>query len=312
MQYNLVSKDGFTNLTVFLDGELLSVTNEHPRFQAIMSKVLVDDTENLADMFSPVQAITKSFEKIGTRVTIRDGRVFYEGREVHNTLADQIVRFWQDGEEDYTPLVLFMEKLNNNPNEQSRDMLFDWLSAAELTINTDGNIVGYKAVNADLTSIHAGPGIVDGVQLDGNLPNNIGSVIEMDRDDVTFDPNNACAAGLHIGTYDYARHFGGSRSVILEVEVDPQDVVSVPAYEHSKLRACRYHVVRQVDKKYDEALVEGTGWSGAGFVSADVPAYTINESEGWGDFGAVPRPVVDTRENHIHQKRDANGRFVKK
>jgi hypothetical protein len=75
----------------------------------------------------------------------------------------------------------------------------------------------------------------------------------MPRDRVTFDPNNGCSFGLHVGTFSYANSYG---STVLEVHVNPRDVVSVPTdCQDQKMRTCRYEVVQVVSEKYAEALV---------------------------------------------------------
>ena len=314
MKYSLVQNNDFASITVFIDGELLTITSEAPRFQEIVTKVVANDTDGLADLFSPEKAIANSFEKISTQITIRNGKVFFEGRETHSTLADHIVEFWEEGNSNLTPLALFTEKLYSNPNEKSRDMLYDWMTEAKISISSDGNIVGYKGVTNDLRSIHSGPGIVNGVPENGQLDNSPGNIVEMDRDEVTFDPDNSCAAGLHIGTYAYANSFG---TRVMEVSIDPRDVVSVPAYEHAKMRVCRYKVVQEIFSKYDSALVESEDDG----LDDPVEGWDQNESEdgnvGWTEVPITGgsffiRPITDTRDNHLTQKRDANGRFIKK
>jgi hypothetical protein len=152
-----------------------------------------------------------------------------------------------------------MEKLMANPVEHSREQLYRWLAKHRFTISDDGNILAYKGVNWDESrqvhvSSHPGPAIVDGVpHTDGHVPNREGSVIEMPRSDVDWDPSSACSTGLHVANWDYANGFA---SHILLVEVDPGDVVSVPtdAYDQ-KVRTCRYVVHGLVDGEYKENVL---------------------------------------------------------
>ncbi|ASZ74954.1 rIIB-like protein [Rhodococcus phage Trina] len=301
-RYNSVVNGSFESVTAYLDGELLTVDNGHPRFEEIVRRLKADEVDGLARLFDPAAAISSHLEKLSTQVSIRGGKVFYEGEPVNSTLADHIVRTYEQGDDGYEAFALFLEKLYQNPNEDSRNMLFDWLSTGDFTINEDGDFIGYKGVRSTredglYESIHSGNGIVDGTEYtNSRLPNYAGAVVEMARSEVTFDPNNGCAYGLHVGTWDYASGFA---NIVLEVTVNPRDVVSVPAYEHEKLRTCRYKVVDVVNSKYATAYK----------LSDD-----IDEDEVDNDF------EVDYSEQEVAPavvtgggpKRDARGRFVKK
>jgi hypothetical protein len=134
-----------------------------------------------------------------------------------------------------------MEKIYQNPNKHSRENLYDWLNAHDFTINSEGNLLGYKGVRKDFGSISQGPGIVDGQPMNGSLPNKPGSILEMARSAVQHDPSVGCSSGLHVGTWDYASGFG---PIVLQVEVNPRDVVSVPTdCGWAKMRVSRYRVV---------------------------------------------------------------------
>ena len=78
----------------------------------------------------------------------------------------------------------------------------------------------------------------------------------MPRSEVAYDPGEACSVGLHVGNYKFARDYASA--ALLEVHVNPRDVVSVPtdAGGH-KIRVCRYKVVDLVEEKYEEPLA---GW----------------------------------------------------
>ena len=74
----------------------------------------------------------------------------------------------------------------------------------------------------------------------------------MARSEVQHDPSVGCHKGLHVGTWDYASSFG--RGVVLEVEVDPRDVVSVPTdCGDAKLRCCRYRVRDEIEAPISSA-----------------------------------------------------------
>ena len=87
----------------------------------------------------------------------------------------------------------------------------------------------------------------------GNFNNSIGNTLQMTRNNVCDDHNQGCSVGFHAGSLQYASTFGGGESILLIVEIDPADVVSVPSdCNCQKLRTCKYTVVA----KYDGPLPE--------------------------------------------------------
>lgn len=270
LQFSTFTSEDEISYVTFVgpDGPQVTDSN-HPNYDHIV--LLLErsrgdwaiDPQEVSDLFNIEATINRRFERLSERVTVKNGRIYFDGDVVHNTVTDQILRFLNDGVADWEPLVRFWEKLATNPQEDARDRSFDWLNAESVTITQDGDIVGYKSVhavrdeNGDLTgeyeSDHAGPAVVnDEEHFDGRVPNNIGSVIEMARGQVTHDPSKDCAFGLHIGTYKYAENYTGD--TVLEVIVNPRDIVSVPSRDVDKMRVCRYTVIGPVDNKYEEAV----------------------------------------------------------
>jgi hypothetical protein len=156
---------------------------------------------------------------------------------------------------DFLPLVNFLERVMLNPQAHSREQLYTWLARHEFAITDEGKFVAYKGTKGDenFTSIHGGPGIVDGVPVE-QVTNKPGSVVEIARSKVQHAPGVACATGLHAGTWSYAKGF--AQGAVLEVHIDPRDVVSVPVdCDAQKLRTCRYTVVRTVDAPTKSAFL---------------------------------------------------------
>lgn len=259
LQYSLVGTGEDQFLTVFVPGgdRPLVAGSDHPNFDRIRDAALAGD-ENVVDLFDVAAAAGEHFERLSDRVTAANGRLYLDGDEVHSALAKQVVRFLSEDVDDWYPLVSFFENVQANPNEHSREQLFEWLDRRDFTITDDGMIVGYKGVRKTddgYESIHSGPAIVDGVKVNGRVPNNPGTVIEMPRSDVQHDPSIGCHSGLHVGTYDFARGF--SSGAVLEVHVNPRDVVSVPTdCDAAKVRTCRYVVVDAIDTPVSGPLRE--------------------------------------------------------
>ena len=78
-------------------------------------------------------------------------------------------------------------------------------------------------------------------------------IIEIARSYVNHDPSQGCSTGLHVGTYAYAK--GYARSALLEVHVNPRDVVSVPTdCDAQKVRVTAAKVVKAEAVEYDTAF----------------------------------------------------------
>jgi len=270
MQYTLVGTDDGSTITVYVKGgEPMLAHSSHPNFDAILEGVLADD-EAVVDLFDISRTAASRFEKLTERVSVAHGKVYLDNEEVNDAIAEQITRFIDEGVEDWKPLVAFFENVQANPNDHSREQLYNWLSKRDFTITEDGLIVGYKGVAIDgdqFVSIHSGRAIVDGEVKTGRIPNYIGAVVEMPRNEVTWDPSIGCHSGLHVGTYEYANSF--ANGALLQVHVNPRDVVSVPTdCDWAKVRCCRYTVIDTIDAPH----------------TVSVLFYDDDDRDGWGDF----------------------------
>ena len=253
IQYQKVTNEGRQTIIAFIDGQMKVTDSEsNPMFDSLFERLESGDHENIADMFDHEHAINRVFEHLSERVSVANGAVYFDGDPVDNVLSKHILRLIEAGE-DTSFLINFWEKIATNPSENSREHLMDWLRREDFSITADGDIVGYKGLREDGTSIHAGPGIVDGVEQTGHLPNNEGSVIELPRSNVDDDTFADCSYGLHVGTYDYASRFSRGRTV--EVLVNPRDVVMVPSRDSDKMRVCRYKVGKVSIGLRDTAVV---------------------------------------------------------
>lgn len=253
IQSSLVSLNGKESILVVVPGDAGSpyvATDEHPNWKAIKRAAKRGDA-TIVELFDVSRTIAQKLGRLTRRITASDGRVFVDGAEMHNALTEHILRALDQGENDvWVPLVRFFERILANPQEHSRTQLYTWLDAHDFTINQDGFIVGYKGVQEDFGSITAGPGIVNGVETTGHLDNSPGNVLEVERDYVMHDPSRACAQGLHVGTQAYASDFG-RHGRLVEVVVDPADVVSVPTDSGgAKMRTCKYVVTRAIEREF--------------------------------------------------------------
>lgn len=261
MRYNIVNADNGTCTVVmmFPDGNVETINETHPNFTRI-THALINNEDPSEWLSADVKRIV---EHLSSRVSVVDGVLHFDGDPVYNGLSDVIARYHREGR-DATNLVRFMERLSSNPSANSREQLFNWTQAQDLTIDADGYIIGYKGVSTresdqdylsdegevlfpldkyPFRSSSAGHGIVDGIEVNGYLPMGVGVTVEMPRREVNDNPNEGCSTGLHVGDYNYAVGYAHA-GALLEVRFDPADVVSVPAdCGFAKLRCCRYEGV---------------------------------------------------------------------
>lgn len=261
MKFKFIQNEGLESVTVIQDGDVLNANSKsHANFNSIKDAILLahSDEENVdPGIFDLQTAVSQNFEKVSDRFSVRDGVIYVDLEPMNNALSDHVLRALNDGS-DFEPLVKFYDNIEANPNEHSREQLFNWLAAHEFTINSEGFILGYKGVSGEVDadewrSISSGRAFVNGVEHVGTIPQTTGDVVEMPRTDVAHDPNVACHTGLHVGTWDYASGF--SRGTVLEVIVNPRDVVSVPSdCGAQKMRTCRYVVGNALDAPYSSAV----------------------------------------------------------
>lgn len=149
----------------------------------------------------------------------------------------------------------FWHRCQCNPMIESVELLCEWITRHNLSLNEDGCFFAFKGVREDYKDCHS-----------GTFDNSPNRVVEMPREEVVFDPNTHCAAGLHVADINYAHSFG--RKTMLVV-VDPADVVSVPNDENcAKMRVCRYRVVKDIT---DMVTQYGLGEPGTEVVMTDIP-----------------------------------------
>jgi hypothetical protein len=166
------------------------------------------------------------------------------------------------------PLVNFAENIAANPVEHSKEQLYRFLNAngENISLTEDGMIVAYKGMqrrqdeNGEDFFVPSNHGrgnhvIINGVDYPDSTSDDAkqrpGDVIELPRSEVVHNPGVSCSVGLHISNFNYARSYGE----VVEVLVNPRDVVSVPNNENDKVRACRYTVIGPASKPRGVALI---------------------------------------------------------
>lgn len=213
-------------------------TKDHPAFRTLKEMIKQGQFDRIGEAATAADRI-KLHDKTDA-FYVNDGVVILKGtdEELPEALSKTLIAF-ADAGASYEPLLKFWARLKENESEDSRKDLYAFLEHNSVPITEDGRFVAYKRVGHDFMDKHT-----------GTFDNSVGKVVSMPREDVDPDRNRTCSRGLHVAAFEYANGFGGGH--LLEVEVDPVDVVSVPIdYDNQKMRTCRYTVLRVIQKEYD-------------------------------------------------------------
>lgn len=242
-----------TKVVVGLDGKMYYVHREEDetRYKKAIRLVKDGDEDALREFFVPGTRLEKySNDQIVTTDDSVYLREDFESGDLSFPMPDMLARrvlFFMENGLPMEPLVRFWRRLKQNPNEGSRQQLYAFLDKHNHPITDQGYFLAYKRV-----SENSDGDLWDSWTYDrgrGTFRNNPGDTPQMDREDVVYNPHKTCAQGLHVAAWDYAEGFyggNGNNLVLIEVLVDPADVVSVPKHHNmAKMRTCRYKVLRR-------------------------------------------------------------------
>lgn len=209
------------------------------RYDALKKAILDRDAEAFVDALIPKKRVIK-YSNEYFEIDDKNNLYMLDDRStvIPDIIAKRLIEFSQEGL-PIEPLVYFWKKLRKNPSKNSQEMLYGFLEANHHPITENGNFLAYKKVSQN------GEGkLVDSYSK--KMDNSVGAVVSMPREQVVEDKNQTCSRGLHVAAWEYAQNFSGT--VLVEVIVDPTDVVSVPVdYHNQKMRVCRYKVSCVID-----------------------------------------------------------------
>lgn len=195
-------------------------------------------------------------------------------------LEDHIKADIENESEGLSKLIQRLDKTDNSP--ELNQAIVDFVSKTDMPVTVDGNILGYRRV------VTTSSGIRDGYS--GKVPNELHTSVSMCREMVDSNGAISCSRGLHVGTAQYVSSYTGD--VLHLVMVHPEDVVSVPYSDRTKLRTSKYTILYQ----YTSAQLIGFIESGSNYV-AKTNEYFIG--------GKIPKLVgtveID-KDGEIHTK----------
>jgi len=229
------------SVVVNYDGETHIVKREDTLADQLIKALKTNQLDDIPELVS----VAKRVIKFGHgNFTIVAGKVHINGIEAPQVLSDKIIKFSNEGL-PYQPLIKFAESLQDNPSYRAVNELYEFLEKNDHPITSDGCFIAFKKVRSDFKDIYS-----------GKFDNSVGQVVEVPRNQVDEDSKRTCSSGLHVANWDYAHnHYGTSErdtDIMLEVEVNPADVVAIPSdYSGSKMRVCKYKVLGVVNQPFE-------------------------------------------------------------
>lgn len=276
---------GSKTVSIFSDNiENLSVPSSHPNYDdviALLDEIAANDSideeqendyeERISNLVDLVSRVGKRLTRLSERVTTDGSNIMFDGDVVDTSVSQYLLKALRSegitpsGDDDsvdgyggekrdnvsWIGIVAFLEKLYQNPSQESISNLYEFIRRYNLVIRPDGDFIAFKGLRSDYASIHSGEGIVNGIAYDkANLDNSPGNVIEVRRSYVDSNQEEGCSRGLHAGSIGYASSF--AQGQLVAVAINPRDVVSVPHdYAFQKIRTCRYEVLNDVAGDYE-------------------------------------------------------------
>lgn len=246
------------NVTVNYKGQTHIVKRTDVLAEDLIRAIKENRTNDIPNLVSVAQALE---HKSKGNVVVKDGELLVKGFKVPVELARKIQKFVDEGL-PYQPLTKFAENLQNNPSFRAVNELFQFLEKNDHPFTENGNFIAYKRVKGDFMDIHS-----------GTFDNHPGEEPSVPRNQVDEDANRTCSHGLHVANWQYAHtQFASSdpaTDIMLEVEVNPADVVAIPSdYNQSKMRVCKYKVLGVVETEFKDSNLRVTN-----------PDFTFDEEE---------------------------------
>ena len=147
-----------------------------------------------------------------------NGMLFRNDVPVPSYISKKVIEFYEQ-QLPYIPLLNMCKRLENNPSPNSREQVYNFLESCQCAILENGCFIGYKGVQpTEKEDVVASMREISFLYT-------LGEYRTMPREQVEDNPNASCGPGLHVGSRQYAIDWG---PLVLEVIVDPADVVSVP------------------------------------------------------------------------------------
>ena len=217
------------SITFIWQGSSRTVKEGSPNFKELRSALFDKRWDDVAKHLTVGRSL-ESWAK--GKFSVGGDVIKYNGKELPENLTSRITTMARNGENP-EPMFMFWEKLQKNPSYRSVNQLWNFMQHQNIALDTEGNILAYKAVDPNYQDYHS-----------GKFTNKPGTTNQMPRNEISDDPDFACHAGFHVGSIEYAQTFGGPDRRMVICKVHPEDVVCIPHDESSqKMRVAKYVVI---------------------------------------------------------------------
>jgi len=219
-------------ISFFHAGQSYSTSKSNPMFDTVVKSLKNGDIATAVQLCNIANAIEISSDGI---IKNEGGTLKHNGVDLHETCQEYILRNMHKGENAIKFAVNFLARCKLNPNQDSIKQLWNFIRANEFIIFPTGEFLAYKFIRENLKD-----------DWSNTFDNSVGSVVEMPRNEVVFDPEQTCQKGLHLCRYEFCQ----TRPNIIEAKCCPSNVCSVPVdYDGAKLRCCKYEVWKLIRHK---------------------------------------------------------------
>ena len=221
---------------IMSDGPI-SCPTDHPFYAHVKTSLVKRDFKGVEKVAQRMSGVTRHDSGL---YYAEDGCVYF-GVDKLPKMLSEVVFSLADRNLRFDSIRNFWANLRDNPNENSRNSLFEFLERNKCPITADGKFVAYKKVRSNFYDCHT-----------GTIFNGVGEVVRMPREEVDSDSSRTCSHGLHAAAWDYAKSFSSSDNIV-EVLINPRDVCAVPGdYSFQKMRVCEYKVIGEADTESEQ------------------------------------------------------------
>lgn len=229
------------SITVHFNGDSRTAIKGDSLYDKLDRALTSQDWDLIPTLLYPESYIATASHQ---QMKVEEGQVYVQTAKgwwpVPSDLNNTIIEY-MNNDNPFDRLVKFAVNLSENPSYLSVQQLFNFLNKNNFTITPEGKFIAYRSVRPDYKDWYT-----------GTFDNSPGCEPRVERSQVDDDPTRTCSRGLHVAAMEYARdHYGSwnKGSVLIYVEVDPKDVVAVPAdYHNQKMRVCGYKVLGVCEK----------------------------------------------------------------
>ena len=228
---------------VTADGSVCEWTFTNPQFQKICDMAEAENWIEIERFTQTEKKVLKSdklnLNKEGNlEVTDRKGKFEVDSSDKFVQLCNILK---QNGSTDETlkPVIPFLKKVAENFYINATHELYDYCRNMDFSITPNGNILAFKAVNRNMKA-----------KYDNKTEYKLNEYTSTD----VFDTNRDeyCSQGLHFCARNYLGGFADTNDIILILEIDPRDIVSIPSDNHFTKGRCKKCKVVKIIGTYSE------------------------------------------------------------